>query len=69
MRTTLIVLTVVALAMVGADPAMAQDPCEPSCELDTTETSTASGATIAPAFLAMTALAAVLLRAPSSRRR
>ncbi|PSG97615.1 hypothetical protein BRD56_04535 [Thermoplasmatales archaeon SW_10_69_26] len=69
MRTTLLALTVLALATVGADPALAQDPCEPSCDVDTSETPAASGPTLAPALLAMTALAVVLLRAPSLRRR
>lgn len=65
MRRTLLLLVVVGLAVVGADPAAAQDPCEPSCddvEIDANAVSTAS---VAPVIATM----AALIAAPRLARR
>lgn len=65
MRKTLLVLAVVAFAIVGADPAAAQHPCEPSClEVSSGVGAAVDVAALAPAFLAVTAF----LLAPRSTR-
>jgi hypothetical protein len=68
MKKTMIALTVVALAVVGADASLAQDPCQPSCDVETNAGAPATGAAVSPVLLAMTALL-VIPRARDRRRR
>lgn len=63
MKRTIIALVVLVLAVAGANSATAQDPCQPSCDVDTSDWDVPGVAGTAPAFLAMT----VLLVAPRLR--
>lgn len=67
MRKMLLVMTVFALAVVGADPAAAQDPCQPSCET-LADDRPAGAAAAAPLFLAMAALWRPTRSSPDDRR-
>jgi hypothetical protein len=58
MRTLLLVLLVFGVAIVGADAAMAQDPCQPYCDDPTTAAAGAGlAAAAAPAIAAVAGLA------------
>lgn len=65
MRKTMLLLTVLAFAIAGADPAVAQDPCEPDCM----ENAAAGGALLAATVPATLAFAALLVRPTTSEER
>lgn len=67
----MLALTVVALAVAGADSAMAQDPCQPDCEA--VEMDNPGMPLAAPLLVAFAALAALVIARwreedPESRR-